>query len=284
MKFFSLCVSCLAVTVSSLSLGRTPASPDDISTITGTSPRPVGAHLPSDAHHHGVTTTRSDFARQATLIVAGAVAAAASAPETGGVAVGGGLMLLVAAPEPASARGRATLEQAYDRYTPRILAGGSFYKDQLKALIARDDFAGIKAALAEPPNKTKEDRAKADGGVADRAAQAGQFSDARVAVAMDLFAAQFSDNSISPKTKAMRQDVDEIRSVIRGMVSVSRQALGEDSAGGGGFFGIGKKQPSKGELSAELKKLYIQGGTSWNRYVFAANEGLPVTLNKLPYL
>jgi hypothetical protein len=55
--------------------------------------------------------------------------------------------------EPAQARGRATLEFAYDRYTPRILAGGNFYKAQLKSMIAGNDFAGIKSALAEPPKK-----------------------------------------------------------------------------------------------------------------------------------
>jgi hypothetical protein len=55
--------------------------------------------------------------------------------------------------KPAQARGRATLEFAYDKYTPRILAGGNFYKAQLKSMIAGNDFAGIKLALAEPPKK-----------------------------------------------------------------------------------------------------------------------------------
>jgi hypothetical protein len=250
MKFFSLFLSYLAVRASSLSL-RTPPSSNVVRTksscfcMNTSSPRGENAFGDTDSEHQ---PTRSDFVRHAALIVAG-----------------------------------ATLEQAYDRYTPRILAGGAYYKDKLKALISKDDFAGVKAALAEPPKKTKEDRAKVDGGVAERAAQAGQFSDSRVVVAMDLLASQFSDNSISPKTKAMKKEVDEIRSVIEGMLSVSKQALGEESAGGG-FLGMGKKQASKGELSAELKKLYLQGGTSWNRYVFAANEGLPVTLKKLPYL
>lgn len=119
--------------------------------------------------------------------------------------------------------------------------------------------------------------------MAERAAQAGQFSDARVIVAMDLFASQFSDNSISPKTKAMKKEVDELRSIVQTMDSLARQALGEESAGGG-FFGFGKKQPSKAEISQKLKELYIAGGSAWNRYVFATNDGLPVTLNKLPYL
>ena len=122
-----------------------------------------------------------------------------------------------------------------------------------------------------------------DGGVAERAAQAGAFSDSRVIVAMDLFASQFSDNSISPKTKAMKKEVDELRAVVQGMESLAKQALGEET-GGGGFLGLGAKKLSKSEISNKMKELYIAGGTAWNRYIFAANDGLPVTLNKLPYL
>ena len=184
---------------------------------------------------------------------------------------------------PAQARGRATLDYAYERYTPRIIDGGEFFKKEFRNMIAKNDYEGIKLSLAEPPKKTKQDRAKIDGGVSERAAQAGKFSDARVLVACDLFASTFSDNSISPKTKAMKKEVEELRSIVNEMELVARQALGEDT-GGGGFFGLGAKKPSKEELSRKMKELYVRGGTSWNQYIFAANDGLPVQLNKLPYL
>jgi hypothetical protein len=254
MKLLTLCITCLATTVTSLSCQIT----------NGAANKPL---LSLGSAAGGEETSRADFLSHTALIAAAGITTT----------------LLTASPEPAVARGRATLEQAYDRYTPRILAGGEFYKDKLKNMIASNDFSAIKSALAEPPKKQKEDRAKADGGISERAAQAGQFSDARVIVAMDLFAAQFSDNSISPKTKAMKKEVDELRSIVEDMSSLARQALGEESVGGG-FFGLGKKQPSKSEISQKLKELYIAGGTAWNRYVFAANDGLPVTLNKLPYL
>jgi hypothetical protein len=102
-------------------------------------------------------------------------------------------------------------------------------------------------------------------------------------VALDLFASQFSDNSISTKTKTMKKEVDELRVIVQNMDSLAKQALGEETTGGG-FFGFGKKQLSKSEISQKMKELYIAGGTAWNRYVFAANDGLPVTLNKLPFL
>jgi hypothetical protein len=191
--------------------------------------------------------------------------------------------MILSPSQAAFARGRATLEQAYDRYTPRIVAGGAFYKKDLRDLVAKNDFVGLKRALQEPPKKSKADRAKADGGTTDRAAQAGGFSDARVLVAADLLAASFSDSSITEKTKKMKKEVEDIRSIVQRMEQIAKQALGEE-AGGGGMFGFGAKKPSKDELSKELKALYIEGGNSYNRYIFAANEGLPVQLVKLPFI
>lgn len=184
---------------------------------------------------------------------------------------------------PAQARGRATLDQSYDRYTPRILAGGEFYAQDLRRMIEKSDWDGIKTATAEPPKKSKADRSKADGGVADRAAKAGGFSDARVLSAADLYASAFSDNSISGKTKAMRQHVEALRDVVQKMNIASREALGED-LGGGGMFGLGGKKSSPSELSQQVKELYVLGGNEWNQFIYAANDELPLRFNKLPFL
>ncbi len=192
-------------------------------------------------------------------------------------------LLVFATPSPTYARGRATLDQAYDRYTPRIIAGGEFYKKNLRDLVAKNDFEGIKRALAEPPKKSKEDRSKPDGGTIERAAQAGGFSDARVLVAADLFAATFSDNSVSAKTKKMKDEVESLRLIIEKMQSISKQALGEESSSGG-LFGLGAKKVSKDELSKRMKELYVEGGNVYNKYIFVANDGLPVQLKKLPFL
>ena len=184
--------------------------------------------------------------------------------------------------EPAVARGRATLEYSYERYVPRIIAGAEFYKKDFQGLVARNDWKGIKNALQEPPKKTKEDRAKDDGGVADRAAQAGKFSDARVLVACDLFAGAFSDSSISPKTKKMQTEVVKLREVVAEMTKIASEALGEDS--GGGLFGLGGKKSSEEELRKRMRQLYVEGGAAYNRYLFAANEELPVRFQKIAYM
>lgn len=229
--------------------GRSPAQ-DMIENIDGSS----------------VATSRQEFVQQSALIMAGLVTTSVVAP-----------------PEVATARGRATLDQAYDRYTPRIITGGSYYKTELSRMIAKGDYAGIKNALAEPPKKSKQDRAKVDGGTTERAAQAGAFSDARVLVAAELFAATFSESSISAKTKAMKQEVETLRSVVQEMQSLSKQALGEETPSGG-LFGMGAKKLGSNEISNRMKTLYLDGGNAYNRYVLAANEGLPVQLKKLPFL
>jgi len=255
-------VSCLALTtiathVFALSLTPPIASP-------GIRSFESVALFMSDNDHEEFyhVDNRADFLRKTSSIIAAATS------------------LSLFCVDSAHARGRATLEQAYDRYSSRIIGGGTFYKTKLKTMIAKDDWAGIKVALQEPPKKSRADRAKIDGGIQERAAQAGQFSDARVLVALDLLAAQFSDNSISPKTKAMKKDVEEIRSVLNEMTSICRQALGEESSGG--LFG--KKPASKKELSKRMKELYVIGGTAWNRYAFVANEGIPKALQQLPLL
>lgn len=210
--------------------------------------------------------TRGDFI---------STAAAAAAAITSAV--------IVSPIQPAYARGRATLDQAYDRYAPRIIDGGAFYKSQLYGAIAKGDWKAIESAIAEPPKKSKADRALQDGGVAKRAAQAGGFSDSRVLAAMDLFASTFSESSISPKTKAMKAEVEKLREVVEGLNKAARIATGEEKAGGG-LFGVGGKAPSKGELAKEVKDLYLKGGNAYNQYVYSANEGLPVQLAKFPYL
>lgn len=183
---------------------------------------------------------------------------------------------------PALARGRATLEQSYERYAPRIRAGGEFYRSDLKKLVASSDFEGLKNALAEPPKRKKEDLSKPDSGVADRARQAGQFSDARVLVAADLFASSFSESSISPKTKKMQAAVAKVRNVVSEMQSTCSLALGEESSGG--LFGFGNKKVDKAALASKIRILYVEGGNAWNEYVLAANDELALQFDKFQFI
>jgi hypothetical protein len=194
-----------------------------------------------------------------------------------GVAVGVSFMKS----EPAAARGRATLEKSFERYAPRVRAGGKFYATELRALVGKNDWVGIKNALQEPPERKKEDLVKADAGVAARAKQAGGFSDARVLVAADLLAGSFSDNSIAPKTRKMQAAVADLREIVKEMQKVSRQGLGEEK---GGLFGLGAKKPNEAELSKKMKELYVKGGNAWNEYVLAANDELALQFERFEYI
>lgn len=66
-------------------------------------------------------------------------------------------VLGLAAPPPALATGRATLEQSYERYAPRIKAGGEFYQGDFKQMVAKADWEGIKVATGNVPPRKKED-------------------------------------------------------------------------------------------------------------------------------
>lgn len=236
--------------------------------VVGAFQAPSVASRPSSAIHAPRSISDGDTSRKDFLqaLTTGAVVAASS--------------FFVA--EPALARGRATLEKSYERYVPRIRAGGEFYGTELRKLVAANDFAAIKNSLQEPPERTKEDLSKPDAGVAERARQAGRFSDARVLVAADLYAGAFSDNSISEKTKKMKTAVEKVRAAVNGMASVARQALGEEKSGG--LFGFGAKKPSKDELAKDLRKYYVEGGNAWNEYIYAANEDLALQFDRLPFI
>ena len=195
------------------------------------------------------------------------------------VATAAGCLIM---PDMAWARGRATLEQSYERYVPRIRAGGEFYGKELRQLVGANDWNGIKAALADVPDRTKEDLSKPDAGVAERARKAGGFSQNRVLNAADLYAAAFSDNSLSTKTKKMKAAVEKVRTAVEGMESVAKQALGED--GGGGFFGLGKSKPNEAELKKKLREYYVEGGNAWNEYILAANDDLALKFDKLAFI
>jgi hypothetical protein len=186
------------------------------------------------------------------------------------------------APEPAFAKGRATLEKSFRRYAPRVVAGGVFYGNELRTLVEKNDWEGIKEALQDPPERTKEDLNKPDAGVAARAKAAGGFSDARVLVAADLLAASFSDSSISTKTRKMQGAVVRLREAVAGLKSVARQGLGEETSGG--LFGIGGKKLSQAELAASAREYYVAGGTAWNEFVYDANDELAIQFDRFPYV
>jgi hypothetical protein len=184
--------------------------------------------------------------------------------------------------EPASARGRPTLERAFERYLPRIQSGREFYANDLRQIIAKSDWTALKLAVAEPPSRQKEDLQKPDSGVSERARLAGVVSEARFLTAADLLAGAFSDNSISTKTKKMQAAVSKLRSVVEELQSIAKQGLGEEAIGG--LFGIGAKKANPAELAKSARQLYVAGGNALNEYIAATNEALPLQFERLDFI
>lgn len=61
--------------------------------------------------------------------------------------VAGGIVgSIVGQVNPAQSRGRATLEQSYERYSPRLVEGGRFYSKDLRKAIEKSDWAAIKVS------------------------------------------------------------------------------------------------------------------------------------------
>ena len=100
----------------------------------------------------------------------------------------------------------------------------------------------------------------------------------------DLLASSFSSqNSITGKTKAMKEAVVKLRSTISEMDATTKIALGEDT--GGGFFGLGgKKKVNEAELIQKMRILYAEGGNAWNEYVYAVNDGLALQFERFDYI
>mmetsp|Transcript_19482 Transcript_19482/g.53617 ORF Transcript_19482/g.53617 Transcript_19482/m.53617 type:complete len:322 (+) Transcript_19482:482-1447(+) len=231
-------------------------------------PRRPSSSQQQQQQQHNDVTTRQAFLSQ--LLV------------TSTTAVSTTTLLTTTSPQPVFATGRATLDVTWRRYAPRVRAGGEFYATDLKRLVAKNDWQGIQTALQQVPDRSRKDLSKADAGVAERARQAGGFSDARVLVAADLLASAFSSqNSLSDKTRKMKTAVDKVRETTQAMELVTKQALGQDS---GGFFGLGKKKVSEAELAKQMRQLYAQGGTAWNEYVYAANENLALQFDRFEYI
>lgn len=81
----------------------------------------------------------------------------------------------------------------------------------------------------------------------------------------------------------MKEAVEKVRAVVQDMQLTAKQALGEET-GGGGLFGFGAKKPSEQELKQKIKQLYVAGGNAWNEYVYAANEDLALQFDRFPYV
>lgn len=172
--------------------------------------------------------------------------------------VAAGLTVL---PGEAQARGRATQIKSWSRYGARVEGMRGWIAGSLKGMIKTADYAGIKEATE--PKK----------GVMNT-----------FLTAMDLWAATYSDASISPKTNAMMADNEALRTVQKDLYALSQKALGEEVKKSGGFLGIGAKEkakPTAAELNAEYVALFEKAKAAYNDYCELNNVGRPFEIDEL---
>ena len=139
-----------------------------------------------------------------------------------------------------------TRQQAYTRYVPRIERGRDYWSNAVRKAVASSDWATISAAC-EPKGSID-----------------------RIFGPMELWASSWSGKSISDKTTAMADAVNELRDATN-----SLKIAAEGKEGGGGFFGFGGAKvmdPAKrGDLATAA---YKKGVIAINKYIEIGNDGI----------
>mmetsp|Transcript_12230 Transcript_12230/g.40563 ORF Transcript_12230/g.40563 Transcript_12230/m.40563 type:complete len:220 (+) Transcript_12230:37-696(+) len=162
------------------------------------------------------------------------------------VAAAAGLSALLPA---AQARAESTLvtrQQAYTRYVPRVERGRDYWAGGLRKQVSSGDWAAIQAALEKK-------------GPIDR-----------LFGPLELWSSSFSSKTISPKTLAMNDAIDELREACRDLRSA---ASGKE--GSGGFFGFGgPKAMDDGKRRKIAQDAYAKGKDAINKYIELGNDGL----------
>ena len=172
----------------------------------------------------------------------------------------GAAALAVVAPLPALAESTLiTRQQAYTRYVPRIERGRDFWAEGLRKMISQGNYAGILKEL-EPVTKTK-------GGAISK-----------VFGPMRLWSSSWSGKTLSEKTLAMNEAVDELAEAAS---SLEVAATGKEKAGGlGGFFG-GSKTMDETNRAKLAQAAYKKGVLAFNKYIEIGNDGLGLSFQPL---
>ncbi len=145
-----------------------------------------------------------------------------------------------------------TRQQAYTRYVPRIERGRDFWAGGLRKYIASGDWAAIQREL-EPLGKNK-------GGAIPKF-----FGPMR------LWASSFSGKTISDKTLAMEEAVDELAEA-----ATSLQIAADGKVKDTGLFSFlgGKKTMDDSSRSKLAQDAYKKGVLAFNKYIEIGNDGL----------
>jgi len=169
----------------------------------------------------------------------------------GALSASAGLLLLS---QPALAESTlVTRQQSYTRYVPRVERGRDYWANGLRKQIDNSDWKGILAAIEKK-------------GTIDR-----------IFGPMELWSSSFSGKTITAKTLAMNEAIDDLRDAVLDLKSA---ALGKEA--GGGFFGFGGgKSMDEGKRKQIANKAYQNGVDAINKYITLGNDGLGLNFTPL---
>lgn len=145
-----------------------------------------------------------------------------------------------------------TRQQAYTRYVPRIERGRDFWAGGLRKMISTQDWAGIAREL-EPVGKNK-------GGAI-----------AKVFGPMRLWASSWSSKTVSEKTLAMNDAIDELAEAAS---SLQIAATGKEKSDGFFSFLGGQKTMDEANRIKLAQVAYKKGVSAFNKYIVIGNDGL----------
>ena len=219
---------------------------------TPRSPRAVAPRAVADGAEPAAVERRGALAQIAGAVAAGAVAAGA-------------------APREALARGRNTQAAMFQRYVKRIDSFADFLSNDIEKSINSADWAAVKsAAIAETEKKNGE---------------IGPLF--RGESALGLWAATFSEQSPSEKTKQMQKRVDVLTATRTELFATASKGDGTGLKNVGGFFGIGgakEERPSDAVLKKSALASVAKAKAAFNEYVEISNAGRPLEIDPIKSL
>jgi len=160
-------------------------------------------------------------------------------------------MLLPAAPALAEST-LITRQQAYTRYVPRIERGRDFWAGGLRKFVANAEWASITREF-EPVGKNK-------GGAI-----------AKIFGPMRLWASSWSGKTVTDKTLAMNQAIDELEDAAK---NLEVAALGKEKASGFAAIFGGTKTMDENNRRALAQAAYKKGVIAINKYIEIGNDGM----------
>lgn len=172
-------------------------------------------------------------------------------------------------PATAFARGRGTQPAMMQRYSPRIIAYGTYLSSDLPKIVDAADWSKLKQSVAAE--------------VAKKKGKIGPLYNGESA--MTLWANTYSDSVVTPKQKEMDEQVAALADVRARLETIALKGTGEGLKKSGGFFGIGAKTeppPPDAILKKEATKAIADAKSAYNAYIAINNNNVPLEINPLP--